>query len=216
MWDFMRDYPIPQGPKQPFNHEEEKTMNDILNEMEADFEAAAQAIETVDDNGLKSISQVARLVRDTEETVATLEAELKEAKRKLLKLTDEDLPALLQEVGMNSFTLDDGSKVEVKPTYGAHIKAENKDKAFEWLRINGYDDIIKNVVSCQFGRGEDNEASSFYDFALNNGFNPDQKTDVHPQTLKAFVRERVETGDEFPMDLFGAFVGQRATIKRSK
>ena len=173
-------------------------MKDILREMEEDFEANASAVETVEDSGLKSIAQVARLVRDKEDQVRILEEQLKEVKRQLLKLSDEDLPALLQEVGVNSFTLDDGSKVEVKTTYGAHIKAENKQAAFEWLRSEGYDDIIKNIVSCQ------------------SGFNPDQKTDVHPQTLKAFVRERVETGDEFPMELFGAYVGQRATIKRSK
>jgi hypothetical protein len=212
----MREYSFSQGLNKLFNHERRKTMKDILREMEEDFEANASAVETVEDNGLKSIAQVARLVRDKEDQVRILEEQLKEVKRQLLKLSDEDLPALLQEVGVNSFTLDDGSKVEVKTTYGAHIKAENKQAAFEWLRSEGYDDIIKNIVSCQFGRGEDNNASDFFDFALKSGFNPDQKTDVHPQTLKAFVRERVETGDEFPMELFGAYVGQRATIKRSK
>ena len=106
-------------------------MKDILREMEEDFEANASAVETVEDSGLKSIAQVARLVRDKEDQVRILEEQLKEVKRQLLKLSDEDLPALLQEVGVNSFTLDDGSKVEVKTTYGAHIKAENKQAAFE-------------------------------------------------------------------------------------
>jgi hypothetical protein len=32
-------------------------------------------------------------------------------------------------------------------------------------------------------------------------------------TLKAWVKERVEKGSEFPSDLFGAFIGQRAVIK---
>ena len=35
---------------------------------------------------------------------------LKEAKRNLLKLTDEDLPAMLAELGLNAIELDDGSK----------------------------------------------------------------------------------------------------------
>jgi hypothetical protein len=30
------------------------------------------------------------------------------------------------------------------------------------------------------------------------------------------VKERVENGDEFPMELFGAYIGQRATIKKGK
>jgi len=39
---------------------------------------------------------------------------------------------------------------------------------------------------------------------------------VHPQTLRAFVKERCEAGEDFPMELFGAWVGQRAVIKRGK
>jgi len=39
---------------------------------------------------------------------------------------------------------------------------------------------------------------------------------VEPMTLKAWLRERVEAGDPIPLDLFGAFITQRATIKRSK
>jgi hypothetical protein len=50
--------------------------------------------------------------------------------------------------------------------------------------------------------------------AEQRGFTPQQKTDVHSQTLKAWVRERVENGESFPMQLFGAYIGQRATIKR--
>ena len=44
--------------------------------------------------------------------------------------------------------------IEVKPFYSASIPKDRKGEAFEWLRIHGYDDIIKNQVSVQFGRGE--------------------------------------------------------------
>ena len=78
------------------------------------------------------------------------------------------------------------------------------------------DDIIKNTVMCQFGRGEDDRAKGFAEFAAENGFAPEQKTEIHSQTLRAFVKERIEKGDAFPMELFGAYVGQRATIKKGK
>jgi len=52
--------------------------------------------------------------------------------------------------------------------------------------------------------------------AVQQGYEPQQKEDVHASTLKAWVRERIEAGDEFPMDLFGAFIGQRAIIKKGK
>ena len=126
------------------------------------------------------------------------------------------MPAMLAEIGISSFSLDDGSTVEVKQTYGASILMDNRPAAYEWLRDNGYDDIIKNTVLCQFGRGEDDQASAFAAFAQQHGYVPEQKTEIHPQTLRAFVKERVEEGDAFPMELFGAWVGQRAVIKRGK
>jgi len=192
-------------------------MSDLLAEMEADFEeASATAVEKVSQQGLGSVAEIARAIRAAEDRIAHVEEQLKEYKKELLKLTDEDLPAMLQELGLSSFSLDDGSTVEVKPTYGASIKVDNRPAAFEWLREHGYDDIIKNTVACSFGRGEDDRASAFAAFAEREGYFAEQKTEVHPQTLRAFVKERVEAGDEFPMELFGAYVGQRAVIKRSK
>jgi len=192
-------------------------MSDLLAEMEADFEeASATAVEKVNQEGLGSVAEIARAIRVKEDQIAALEDQLKESKKELLKLTDEDLPAMLQELGLSKFSLDDGSNVEVKPTYGASIKVDNRPAAFEWLREHGYDDIIKNTVACSFGRGEDDRASAFAAFAEKEGYFAEQKTEVHPQTLRAFVKERVEAGDEFPMELFGAYVGQRAVIKRSK
>jgi len=190
-------------------------MSELLLDMEAD-QANASAIEKMENTGLKSIAEIARAARNQEEVVNKLEDQLKAAKRELLKLTDEDLPAMLQELGLSSFELDDGSKVTVRPTYGAHIKAENRETAFDWLRQNGFDDIIKNTVSCNFGRGEDREASEFIDYAQGLGYAAEQKTEVHPSTLKAWVKERVETGETFPMELFGDYVGQRANIVRKK
>jgi hypothetical protein len=106
--------------------------------------------------------------------------------------------------------------VTVKQTYGASILVDNRPAAYDWLREHGYDDIIKNTVACQFGRGEDDQASAFKAFAEKEGYLAEQKTEIHPQTLRAFVKERVESGDEFPMELFGAYIGQRAVVKGSK
>ena len=188
-------------------------MNDLFAEMEAD-QAETSELHSINTEGLKTIAEMARAVEAQSTRVSDLEALIKEEKKKLLKLTDEDLPALLHEIGMAKFELDDGSKIELKPTYGAHIKVDNRDAAFGWLRSNGVDDIIKNTVSCIFGRGEDKKAETFIKVAHDAGVPASQKEEVHPSTLKAFVKERVENGEEFPMDLFGAYVGQRATIKK--
>lgn len=190
--------------------------DDLAKLMEQDFEENAASVEKIDQQGLTSVAALARTIRDKEARISDLEQTLKEEKKALIKLTDEEMPSMLAEIGMSSFALDDGSTVEVKQTYGASILVEKRPEAYEWLRDNGYDDIIKNTVACQFGRGEDDQASAFAAFAQQQGYVPDQKTEVHPQTLRAFVKERCEAGEEFPMELFGAWVGQRAVIKRGK
>ena len=191
--------------------------DELAKMMEQDFEETlATSVEKLDQQGLTSVAALARQIRDKEQRISSLEEELKDEKKALLKLTDEDMPAMLAEIGISSFSLDDGSQVEVKQTYGASILVQNRPAAYEWLRENGYDDIIKNSVICQFGRGEDDQASAFAAFAQQQGYVPEQKTEIHPQTLRAFVKERVEEGDAFPMELFGAWVGQRAVIKKGK
>ena len=192
-------------------------MSDLSKMMEQDFEkTTASSVEKIDQQGLTSIAALARTIRDEEETIAALEGDLKAAKKRHIKLTDEEMPAMLAEIGISSFTLDDGSTVEIKQTYGASILVKNRSEAFEWLRDKGHDDIIKNTVLCQFGRGEDDLAGAFAAFAQTQGYVPEQKTEVHPQTLRAFVKERCEAGEDFPMELFGAWIGQRAVIKNVK
>jgi len=191
--------------------------DELAKMMEQDFEnTLATSVEKLDQQGLTSVAALARQIRDKEDRIKSLEETLKDEKKSLLKLTDEDMPAMLAEIGISSFSLDDGSQVEVKQTYGASILVDNRPQAFEWLRDHGYDDIIKNTVLCQFGRGEDDLASAFAAFAQQQGYVPEQKTEIHPQTLRAFVKERVEEGEDFPMELFGAWVGQRAVIKKGK
>ena len=192
-------------------------MNDISELMEADFESTfANPIENTSNTALATVSRLARAIKAKEKEVQCLDEQLKMAKKELLKLTDEELPASMSEVGIASFTLEDGSEVNIKPTYGASILVKNRPAAYEWLRDNGYDDIIKNKISCDFGRGEDDMAAAFKALASKEGFVAEQETGIHSSTLRAFVKERVENGDEFPMELFGAWVAQRATIKKGR
>jgi hypothetical protein len=201
------------------DHGEENMDNDdILSEMETDS-ASDDKLDNLDPQNsqkMRSMAELARAIRNKETEIDDLESMLKEKKEQLRRQSEEDLPSMMAELGINSFELDDGSRVTVKDLYGGHISLANRDAAYLWLRDNGFDDIIKNTLSIVFGRGEDQKADHFMKILEGYGLLPEQKTGVHPSTLKGWVRERMESGDSFPMDLFGAFVGQRAVIKRSR
>ena len=180
-----------------------------LNEM---FEQDAGAL-TVKDEDLGSVAALAKRAKVLEREIDDLEKSLNERKEQQRKLLEESIPNMLGELGMKDFTMSDGSKITVKPFYSASIKEENRAQAYEWLRDNGHDDIIKNTVSVRFGRGEDELCDTLLNLLREQNYPVEQAQKIEPQTLKAWVREQVERGNAIPTELFGLYVGQKATIK---
>jgi uncharacterized protein YfeS len=151
---------------------------------------------------------------DLDSKIADAEQYLKDLKYKKRKLNEEDIPALMQEMGVDSVTVE-GNKVSLRQFVHARIAEDKRDEAFSWLRSIGEGDIIKNDVTVSFNTGQDNLAGAVIDDLRNQGLEPAQKTHVHPQTLKAWVKGRIESGKEIDFDTFGVFVGTEATIKRN-
>ena len=130
------------------------------------------------------------------------------------QVSQTDIPEAMAEVGMSEFKLQDGDKVTVQPYYSASIPKDRINEALDWLRDNNHGDLIKNTVSVDFGRGEDDRADTLRESLQNTGLSYTDKTGVHSSTLRAFVREQVEAGKSLPLDLLGVFIGQKTTIKK--
>mgnify|MGYP005992463073 FL=1 len=167
-------------------------------------------------NDAKSLSDQVIKLKELEDDLETKEKELKELKRHIELVSGEVIPTMMQEMNISTLKLADGSSVEVKPVYGASISAAKKEEAYTWLRENGLGDLIKNEITVSFGRNEDNKAQQYAVLAKGQGFEPVQKLKVEPMTLKALVRERLESGQEMPSDLFNVFAGNRTKVTRSK
>ena len=186
-------------------------MNKLIDQMEKD------QTEVIDKtSNIKSLAEEVKKLRTMEDQIKLQEEVLKSSKRELEVVSAEIIPTMLSEMGLSSLKLADGSSVDVKPFYSATITVQNRDKAFNWLRINGLGDIIKNEISVSFGRSEDNKAAEYANLAKGQGFQPTQKLKVEPMTLKALVRERIEAGKTMPMDIFNVFVGNRTKITRKQ
>ena len=161
----------------------------------------------------KLSDQVVKL-KDLEDLLVSKEEELKELKRKIDLVSGEIIPTMMQEMNLSTLKLSDGSSVEVKPVYGASISPAKKEEAYNWIRNNGLGDLIKNEVTVSFGRNEDNKAIAYATLAQGQGYQPVQKLKVEPMTLKALVRERLESGQEMPTELFNVFAGNRTKITK--
>ena len=170
--------------------------------------------EVLEKTDIDTLAGYCKELQAYENEIANLEEQIKLKKEKADKISSEIIPNMLAEQGISSLKLADGSSVDVSKSYNCTIKKDEMESAYTWLRENQLGDIIKNEVSVQFGKGEDNKAQQLLDLAVSNGYEPQQKTKVEPMTLKALYRERVEAGLDMPSESFSLFVKDQTKISR--
>ena len=177
-------------------------------------EVDASKFDNVDKAGASDLSNLIRRSIQVDKEIEEAEQHLKDLKFKKRKINEEDIPMLMEEMGMDSVEVD-GYKVKVRAFVHARIADDRKEEAFGFLRSIGEADIIKNEVTVAFSAGQDNQAGAVIDDLRQQGFDPAQKTHVHPSTLKAWVKGRIESGKDLDFDVFGVYVGNEAKISRS-
>jgi len=163
---------------------------------------------------LDDVSQLARDLLEAETAVKRAEDGLKLLKEKRRLLAEETIPAIMQELGIKDLTLESGQKMKLKQDVYAQIPKDEKQGVFNWLNEHGFGGLIKTEVAAEFGKGERESAIELAKRLSAEGFTAGFSEDVHAQTMKAFLLERVKKGDaDFPFDLFHARPVWVATIK---
>ena len=172
-----------------------------------------KAVSKFDDGQLGRVATLANQIIEYDEAIAVVERNLKDQKEARRKLAEDLLPALMTENGLTTITLNDGKEVSVKKFYSCTIPADKTLSAFEWLRDNGHEGLIKHRVTVDFTRERDDQAITLKEELSERGLHPSDKEWVEPSTLRGFAREQIEGGKDLPDNLFNLFIGERANIK---
>jgi SHS2 domain-containing protein len=157
--------------------------------MAADQEEQGIALDT------KALRIAIDELQHEQEVAAELEATLKVRNARILELSTQTIPDLLDQAGVEALTLD-GQKIEVKTQIEPHVKKDDLGDFFEWLREHNFDGIIKNSVVVEFGAKQDDKATALHMQLIGEKYDVTRKALIHPQTLKAFVKEQVEKQDQ--------------------
>jgi len=189
-------------------------MSDVFSLFEEDV-ANPDAFNKVSEEGSSKLSNLIRQSVDLNKQVKDAEQYLKDLQYKKRTIDEEDIPSLMEEIGVESLTVD-GNKVSIEKFVSARIPEDRKSEAFSFIRSIGEGDIIKNEVVVGFGMGQDNVAGAVVDDLRNQGLEPSQKTHIHPMTLRTWAKNRIEKNQEIDFDVFGIYVGNRAKIKGAK
>lgn len=179
---------------------------------------------------VNELTAAANALLQAEAATEAAEADLKTAKEKERVMREETLPAMMRELGVEKMTLEDGNEITVKQEVYASVPEHRKDAAYGWLEDNGYGGLIKTAITLEFGKDEFEKAQALVDELATLGYT-DVLVDrnVNPQTLKAFLRERLaEPKTEFTeeelaegqsalsLELFGARAVDTAKVKLKK
>jgi hypothetical protein len=160
---------------------------------------------------LQRALKLAELLLAARKHLEAVEAQLKTAKEDVRRLEQEDLPELMQELGLETFKLTTGELIEVKQDIECGISEERRARAHAWLTDNGFGGLIKTEVVAKFGRDERDAA-----VAAAEQIGGEMVERVHPSTLKSFVKEQMEAGRAIPFDLFAIHPFNRVKITAAK
>lgn len=150
-----------------------------------------------------------------EEHIAQMEDDLKAAKKNLNYIKSQRIPDMMSELQMAATTYN-GWKVSIHDFVSGSLPKEDepREKAIEWITLHGGEDLIKTQVTTEFGRSGHNEAMSLAAELQEQGYNVSAKSGVHPQTLCAWVRERLKKGEEIDIDVVGVYTGKVAKFEK--
>ena len=183
-------------------------LDDVLGLAASETDHSMPAAEAV-----TNLTAVVRNLIKRREQIKIAEEELKEMKRQERSISEETIPSLMDEMGVQEIKTDAGFKVRTQPYYSGKIIEEHEDKAFEWLELNGHGGVIKGEAILPFSREERDEMLRLLD-ELDWGYK--LKLGVHHSTLRALFRTLVEDeGTVPPPDLFNLFMGRKTVIKES-
>jgi len=181
---------------------------------------------------LKEIIELAEAAEQLQSKITLGEQIIKEEKTKLRHILEQTIPDMFTEVGISSVDLTSGDHVGMKqlfsvamPAAGAIFKAKPADKkklvqrlngCIRWLRKHKGAALIKSQVMVEFNAGEDKIAKAIFAELRKRKLHPISSKTVHPQTLKAFLREKWNADVDIPVELFETYTGQVAEIALPK
>jgi hypothetical protein len=193
--------------------QQNQPFNDMAELFEQDSMEEATEKEVPRNEKLKELAALIDKMQKHELEMQRLSKLLAAETEKYNKINTLMIPDLFEELGLKKISLSNGRTVEIKSSYVGSITEDRKPQCFEWLENKGYDSIIKHDVISKFKKGETAEHDNLVKVLIDLGVTFEDKKYVHPQTLKSFIREQLESGADFPQELFGVVAIRKTVVK---
>lgn len=152
---------------------------------------------------LGKISKLADDMHALDKQIAESDLKTKKLKEQHRQIAEEQLPELFNEVGMSELKTLSGLPLKMKNRVHTNISKDRKPKAIAWLDENGQGGMVKRCVIIDFDKTKEEKVEKLLRLIGRGWPNNRVELDVHASTVKAFVKRRLEDGEEIPLDIFG-------------
>lgn len=174
----------------------------------------------IGDNAQAQLEAIATKLLAAEAHLEACEAQLEEAKSNYNDIRLNELPDIMDQLGLVDTTTISGLRVSLKEEIRAGISKDNTEDAHQWLEDNGHGNLIKREIKIDFGRDDEAWAKKFLADCKKRKrqLNLAVKRAVNTQSLGAFVRRQLEEGalDADTQKLLGVFRQRFGSVKLPK
>lgn len=185
-----------------------------------DWEGAAAAAPGTNNPAMGKIVELAEESRTLAEVIEQHQTALTDATTRYNFIRTEELPSAMAEAGTGMWRSQMGDiEVEMKEfVSGSLPKADDKEgekkrkAATDWIDKNGGQALIKTTITISFDKKEHSKAKQLFAALRKQKYNVKIESGVHPQTLQAWVRERLRSGQKVAADVLGLTIGNYAAI----
>lgn len=159
--------------------------------------------ESTTDESLLALIRLSKSAQALNEEIEAAEKALKEKKDTLTSLTQKTIPDLMLTLGIEHLSLTGGDEIQLTTIYTGSASKDRMPEIAEWLKSQNADGIIDREYRIMENLVEQVRAA---------GFPVNEDMSIHHSRLKAFIREQMETNQEFPVHLFKAQALKHAKI----
>lgn len=193
--------------------------------LEEELALEASEVDTLpSDSELRDLRDMAAELVLTENEIKLAEAKLKELKKRRYELQNNLVPSRMDELGVDivgvpGLSADVVSKFYCKANIAADWEEDRRERAFKYLESIGAGDIVRTEVKMYFGPGDDNVLKALLDMIESSEIPfplVEQRKAVPWNTLTAFAKERIESGEPLDLEAIGATAGTVAQVKKRK
>jgi len=169
-------------------------------------------------------------LKNIQTQLTKLRTEQEQLTKRMLELSDNIIPALMQELHCQQLVLTGKVHVELHPIIQASIRSlssilnikdedelaeamEKRNAALQYLRREKAGSLIRQELTILLGKGNQKLASQVRQLCRQLKLPVQLEETVHPQTLCRWIRERFEQGREIDQQVLAVYVSNRAVLK---